>query len=424
MAAFTINRNTIYITLLSAIAASTPWSTTHPVSIISLVNTKFIGLLVLFFLLDKNLIAKLKTALSNKMVWLWLAMFLLYAIGMLWATDMHSAGITLERKLSFVFLPIILAGEKKILLPLLRIVFTSFVCSLLVAIVYLEICGTINHLHYKLPTWEYLVYESLSRPIMHPGYFSVFIVVAFMATTISAVSKINYTVFSKKVLIFISIVFFIFLTQLISKTVLLFLIIYLPWLAYSVASNMANKATRLLVYITAIVSLVLFVVGGNAMFSYRFVDLINKFSYSNTVRFDESINSRLAAAVESIKCIQLKPILGYGTGSANAILEQQFIIDNYKGLLKPVMHTHNQYTHTALDLGIVGLIVLFLFLSVTIIYFFKNKNNLGVMCTIFLMFCCLTDDVLELHSGIVFFTFIISLLSLAYKHSTFAKVNQ
>jgi hypothetical protein len=78
------------------------------------------------------------------------------------------------------------------------------------------------------------------------------------------------------------------------------------------------------------------------------------------------------------------------------------------------MHTHNQFFHTWIDLGLGGIILLMSFLIICIRQFFIQNEEMGIWFSGLVFINILTDDMLEIQAGSVFFIFF--LLILIYQH--------
>ena len=74
------------------------------------------------------------------------------------------------------------------------------------------------------------------------------------------------------------------------------------------------------------------------------------------------------------------------------------------------LNPHNQYFQTAIEVGMVGLFFLLAIIFFGLYYAILNKNWLLLFILISLAFNCLFESILQRQSGIVFYTFWISLL--------------
>jgi O-antigen ligase len=73
------------------------------------------------------------------------------------------------------------------------------------------------------------------------------------------------------------------------------------------------------------------------------------------------------------------------------------------------MHTHNQVFHTWLDLGIVGVLLMVAILLVSSQVFSRLHNRLAWWLLPLIVMNILTDDMLEVQAGTVFFAFFLTL---------------
>lgn len=129
---------------------------------------------------------------------------------------------------------------------------------------------------------------------------------------------------------------------------------------------------------------------------------------SHNIKISSATASRRIAYEEEIKLILQKPILGYGLGKADLTLKESLISSGYVALGQK-MHTHSQYFNTWLQLGIIGILWLVSMLLFLASYFLKNKAQIAFWFTILVAINLMTDDMLEIQAGIVFFVLILSL---------------
>jgi O-antigen ligase len=151
-------------------------------------------------------------------------------------------------------------------------------------------------------------------------------------------------------------------------------------------------------------------------FWFRFSEALTLKPITNQVEFSESIMSRAAAAKEAFA--KVKPVWykGFGTGMANPMLEQQLQEKGYASLVKFHMHPHNQFMRTWLDIGLFGLLYIIGVFVALWWYFKKNNEWFGVWMIVLLLINCITDDMLEIQAGLLFFLFFICLMRWANRN--------
>lgn len=97
--------------------------------------------------------------------------------------------------------------------------------------------------------------------------------------------------------------------------------------------------------------------------------------YLTVKNFGSDVSSigRLQAWVASVILIIENPILGYGFDSFMTLRENVFYF-----YIVPVIHSHNTYLRTILEMGLVGFAIYFSFLFRALFYTFKlKKRNIG-----------------------------------------------
>lgn len=115
-------------------------------------------------------------------------------------------------------------------------------------------------------------------------------------------------------------------------------------------------------------------------------------------------DARMAINITALKAISDRPIFGYGAGDSPEALTKRYGIEGYKSLEEQHLNAHNQYTETALAIGIVGLLVLFLWLLIPLYVAWRNKTGLWevLILTFIVMFCLLFESILERQMGALF----------------------
>lgn len=129
-----------------------------------------------------------------------------------------------------------------------------------------------------------------------------------------------------------------------------------------------------------------------------------------------SVNERLAKWECGLQATQSQLPLGTGVGCEQPVLNQVYKERNFKLGLMYNFSTHNQYIDYALSLGIPGVIAYFSFLIWGLISAIKQRKMLLFSILSILMIVSITENVLTLNKGIVFFALFI--LFLQYHEET------
>jgi O-antigen ligase len=410
-----LNRANIWYVLVILTAISFTWS--------ERLNSIGIILLVVHWTLDRKLIDKclllissktsayqLSSRLSNMQrisIYLLISFFLIHLIALIWSDYKIQGWQTIEVKLSFFILPLLFSTEHyldKKKTELLLFIFSISCClSFCYACIY-------SYLHYIDKGWILVLNRmSISEGIMHPGYYSNYFAFALVFCIFQWLDIKNKI--SLKSIAFIGLILFLStaILMLISKTTILFLGCFGLFLLWLATSRIKNILTRILVFILSLFITILLAIQIPNI-KYRINETFNDTAVIDTnVILENSTGSRIAAWTTEWHLIKQNWLIGYGTGEANPQLKKQFIKEGYHNLANENMHTHNQILHTWLDLGIVGVVLLFLILFVSGYLLFTNKRPLGYWLVLLILFNISTDDMLEVQAGTVFFIFFLTL---------------
>lgn len=406
-----IDRSSIWFLLVVMTATVFPWH--------ERVSTIGVLLLVLHWLFDRDLFYKIKSIKIDRAMILFFSFFLLHVVALIWS-DYKSDGIhSIEVKLVFLILPILFSTENYLNPDRKKVFEWAYIVSCLFAFLY---CIVVAYLRKPHSSFGVLFERmNISDPLMHPGYLSNYIVIAFVIACTKLFRDFKNSFRSNFIIIMIAIFFLFALIVLTSKTALLFMGLFLLSLIWKLSSYIKNIVVQLIVF----VGLLLFI--GFAIYTIPFVQKrfnetgINSVSKNPAeVMFWSSTEARIAAWNLEWDLIQQKPIVGFGTGAANPLLLSSFKQKGYTDLVKYNMHTHNQVLHTWLDLGLLGIVILFVLLfHVAYLFVFKQKNEIGFWMVVLTLVNISTDDMLEIQAGVVFFIFFITMF--LYKNKATAK---
>jgi O-antigen ligase len=406
-----IDRSSIWFLLVVLTAMVFPWH--ERVSTIGLL------LLVLHWLFDRDLFYKIKSIKIDHAMILFFTFFLMHVVALIWS-DYRSDGLhSIEVKLVFLILPILFSSENYLNTERRNVLEWAFIISCLSAFLY---CIIVAYSRNPNTSASFLFERmTISDPLMHPGYLSNYIVFAFVFVCLKLTRSVKKALRLNLILITIGIIFLFALFVFISKTALLFLGFFIVYLLWKLSSYFQNPIVRILVVFCLLLSVGLLTFTIPSV-KYRFnetrINIPEK--KPSEVMFYSSTEARIAAWNLEWDLIQQKPIVGYGTGSANPLLLSSFKQKGYTDLVKNNMHTHNQILHTWLDLGLIGIVLLFVLLFyVAFLFVFKQKNEIGFWMVVLTLVNISTDDMLEIQAGVVFFIFFITLF--LYKNKATAK---
>lgn len=141
----------------------------------------------------------------------------------------------------------------------------------------------------------------------------------------------------------------------------------------------------------------------------RFQEIFNKNNFSESVVFN-STNLRFHIYSCSLRLIKISPIYGYGIGDVQNELNNCYEAKSPLLLINS-NNSHNQYLSYFLSAGIFG----FFSLLYLLLFYFKRgvlkKNRLLLIFTVFFSIIMFFENILERQTGVIMFSYILSLFN-------------
>jgi O-antigen ligase len=98
-------------------------------------------------------------------------------------------------------------------------------------------------------------------------------------------------------------------------------------------------------------------------------------------------------------------LFGVGTGDVKDNLLSKYEEKNMIEARRKELNAHNQYFQTMISLGIIGLIVLLLYIILPLMYSLEHKHYLYLLFIVLIAFNFLFESMLETQAGVVFYAF-------------------
>jgi O-antigen ligase len=384
-----------------------------------LINSFFIIVLVLIWLVEGDFKRKLQSFRSNKLAMLFSGFFLVFLIGLIYTENKVTGYHVLERKLSILVFPIIFSTislDGKTVIRILKVfAFFTVLAGLL--------CLFNATWKYLLQnTTEYFYYHNFSSFInIHAVYFSYYQVFALIIFTYLLFCKEYVNRMLKLVYLLCISLNILFIFILASKFVILFTILlacvgYLYFLIFTRRVVLAS----LLFTVFAVSSVILISLKGEERFREVFS---TDFSTLDLERVDPatSFNGYTLRIIIWKACISILGqenwITGVGTGDGQQHLDK-FYVENHFYLGEPGgsdkgflgYNTHSQYMEILLCNGASGLSYFLILIVWALRNAMKDKNYICLAFLVLFASSCLTETVLGLQKGAVLFGFFGSLL--------------
>jgi O-antigen ligase len=341
-----------------------------------------------------------------------IALYCAYLVGAYFTDHSDIAASYLENKLSFLLLPLILAGVPKSGLNL-----NMAKLALVFSVLLLTLLGLVNGFGaYSEKGFRAFISTSFSS-VHHPTYFCAY---AFMAL-IFMYEKLKEQGLERKqkirlILIGLVLILAQFLSMSLAGILLLANVLFVFLLVYSYRrySLLQFSGIGLGFILTVFV-----VYKSTPNLQEQIRGPLDEIAYN--IRYPESLDYgidkyftgdevRLIMWHFSWKVFKQNPF-GIGTGNVDEILGGKLYDSGYRELSKKNYNPHNQYLQTGIEIGVVGLGVFLAILSFALIKGVRSRNWLLIFLSLSLGLNCLIESMLQRQSGIVFYCFWLCLLA-------------
>lgn len=369
--------------------------------------------------------SKLNNIYKFKSIFILVALYIVYLIGMLYSSNIKFGIETIETKLSFVIFPLALSGyieqNKQNIYKYLKIFIWGCVAYSLICLCYAFYCyyKPVYIMLYGSPYYygsNYFYYEQLSM-FLHPSYISMYCVLA-LASIYYLITKNEIK--QKLLYIFVAALLVVFVFLLSSKAGWLCLIGLGSYLFYKL---LKKKKIVILIVSTIIILSTFFVI--NVHFVPMFSERIPKFEQiKNSIKYNKSLNDsiqvdgstggRILIWKSAIQVAKNNYVFGVGTGDA-----KDFLVAKYKenGMVREYenrLNAHNQYFNVVIAMGLAGLLLLILCFVVPLYYSYKNRLFLLAFFSYLVGVNLLFESMFEKEAGAVFFGFFFTLLNYSF----------
>ncbi|MCW8897442.1 MAG: O-antigen ligase family protein [Flavobacteriales bacterium] len=383
----------------------------------------FIILLTLNWLVfPKKIKASFQHLKHNKVLFVAIFFYLLYAFGLLYSDNLSFGFKELESKLSFLILPLVYAGYSQETKENITKYLNFFIAGCFVYVLFCFGYATyallkpeytnLYGVEYDLG-WNYFYYTYLSRGF-HPSYSAMFCVLALYVL----MERIKNKLLKPTLWVIIGILLLsVFILLLSSKSGWLGLLVMIVVGAYWLIK--AKKIKYLMYTSIPLVFFILFNIYKTPNFSER---LPNMESIKNAIfgKTNENKNvttgsdgnaSRVFIWKAASEVIADNLLFGAGTGDAKDVLLDKYEEKQMTSELKYQLNAHNQYLSTTISVGILGLFLLLYFLVEMFIKSIRQKNYITLTFATLVGINFLFESMLETRSGIIFFVFFLVLFS-------------
>lgn len=376
--------------------------------------------LLLFCALKTNPTEILRTVKENIFSQIILALFFVQIIGLLYTNNFKTAFFLLEKKTHFLLIPLLVlpllqkAGMNKNLI----FKYIGFI-TLFSSLVLLGIAVSRKFILNNLQAFDYISgsdFEGFTS--IHYPYYAMY----FAWGSLVLIDCLFDSLIRRKYGFFLIVLLFIYSLSILiivaSKTgIIVFAVASTIFLYFKLADKRIFAISIILLLLAGSVLLYL-----NESTRERFTGLNENLSIltKDILKEDVPFNGL------SLRLLFWKlPVLhlwhdgliltGVGPGDAQDYIDSIFNHPNYQLYGYIGWDSHNQWVYTLLQLGIIGLLPMALLYVMSFKRAFKRVDTKFISFLIITLVFSLTESILELNKGIVFFALIFTLLSASYR---------
>ncbi len=352
------------------------------------------------------------------------SLFLAYACSLSYSADLEYAIKRLGPAAWIVTFPVVfqlfLAGyriDAKIPLRVLSIFTASTLAYLVIFGLYLTQVDRPENPYLDFPTANFFRNALTEIPLIdrHPIYLSVFLSISILFTAYRITFGKNRSKNRRYFQLLSLAALFIGLIAIQGKGALIYLSLAFPLLLFG---SPAQRKSLLIYYVSALA--VLFILMAvNPDSNNRFKELLTRGTYvEQEIDPYNSSQMRMAIWSTATACIREAPLLGYGIGDV-----QQVLNEKYKAvspvLLEKQYNSHNQFLGIWLGTGIIGLSLFLIFLVYTLRAIWRSGEYLWFSVLFFLALNLFTENLIDRQLGALTFFFLFNLFLAARPRKPF-----
>lgn len=386
-------------------------------------SIRFCHLALLLFMVsclaEGNLIQKGRAILQNPFAWILPLFFILHVISVAYSENVSNAWTNVDKKIAFFFAPLVIVTATPFTKEEIRKILWVFVAACVVGSIICFINAIIVSrtdvalwnfgprepylaLHPGASgRWPYFSYIGLASGIgIHPTYFALYLLVSLL---------IVLRTVTKQWLMMLLVVYVVVVIVLLSSRIV----------AIATALTLLLSQRRLLIAgVLAIVVILLI----NPVALYRNAQEYTQSNFTIPPKTfnDNPISIRTSLWWLSAKAMRdVNPVIGTGAGDVEdtiVSLADQYNVHNILNTSDP----HNQYLHTCIALGAVGLLSLLAVFAVPLVALFRQREFLACAGVFAFLAVCATESALELQKGIVLFSLFVSLTGNQLREGSFS----
>ncbi|MBN4051288.1 O-antigen ligase family protein [bacterium AH-315-M05] len=364
--------------------------------------------LVLNWLIEGHFKERIRKIRKSPLVVLFASFYLIHIIGLLYSSNLDFGLFDLEIKLSILIFPFLFSTSPSLNKQQVTNVLLAFIAGCLAAMI---IC--LSYAFYRYQSEHdvgFFLYGELSL-LHHPTYLSMYlclsicIMIYYLLEKKTGFSKIH--IFSFRFLILLFSVFILFLSA--KNGIICLALVLLISVSYLIIQKKKLLQGAAFIVLFTIFFTVIFKLAPDTY--KRLYSTMNIFLNEELDKNSkESTSVRLLVWPVTLELIEENFLFGVGTGDIKDSLLKKYEEKGLFGALEIRLNAHNQYLQTFVALGLVGFLILIACLLLPFILGIKKKNYIYILFLTIIAINFLTESILEVQAGVVFYAFFNSLL--------------
>lgn len=334
-------------------------------------------------------------------------LFLVYLVNVFRAVDFGEGLKQVEKRIPLLLFPIIIlliGGRLRSIDK--KIIFRTFVLLMLFVSIICYGYATLNVISngsFKVVTptereyfyFSYLYLVSPSR--LDPIYMSLYsnlCIIYLLFLDVTYHNTIKYVI-----VIYLSV--FVLLISSKIGIIFLFLALLIKLITESIRGKSKFNGRLILLFLPFFIASILFVPFIKERL-WQSLDYDYSWDYSGSWN---SMSQRLAIWDSAKETIVRSPIVGFGTSNGQLELEKVYKEEGYVRGYEDHYNAHNEYVHTTLEAGILGLLILLLVLGYPFLKCIKKKSSFSVIFLLMISVYFMVEVILARQKGVSLFAF-------------------
>src|SRR5258706_5360139 len=361
----------------------------------------------LYRLFDRKMVSDFGQAARNILSVLFLAYYFAHLAGTFYSANLSYAFFDLQVKLPFLLFPLLLTiplSTPAAFLSLKKYFTAGCTLASLLCLLLAMISFSKSHDPFD---FFYIAYSRF----LHVTYFSMYLNLCILFLIDDLLNP--QMTFRGKPMLKFSLLIFLFVTVILLSARTAMLTCFTTALSFSILVSAHRKILKRTYKVILLLVLILAAAGiySNKIYN-RFVQITEMFQHGNaekkadkplTAEDYNSVSIRMELWKDSWELLKKNIWIGVGTGDIKDDLKKQYTEEKFYYGAEKKFNPHNQFLHTAVALGLTGLILLIMMLALPPLQSLKNANYLFIFFCGIIILNCMTESVLEVQKGVLFF---------------------